>query len=238
MDSHTPVVVQLQAAGKTYHQAGVAVTALQPTTVNIEAGAFVCVSGPSGSGKSTLLNLMGAMDQPTAGEVLIGNVATSGMSPRQRALLRRDRIGFVFQAHNLISVLSAAENVEYPLILKGVQAAERRRLVANALAAVGIAELRERRPAEMSGGQRQRVAVARAIVHDPLLVLADEPTASLDSATGRALMAMLADLNRETGMTFVFSSHDPEVIGCARRRIVLRDGRIVEVTDRAGEGPA
>ena len=200
--------------------------ALAGVSLTVERGEFLCLAGPSGSGKTTLLNLMGMLDLPSDGQVEILGREGRGLNLRQRAILRRRHLGFIFQAYNLIPVLSVAENVEYPLILAGQGKAERSRLVEQALALVGIAEHGAKRPGELSGGQQQRAAVARAIAGTPPIILADEPTGSLDSRTGAALMDLLQGLNRELGITFVFSSHDPNVIKRAGRIVVLRDGQI------------
>jgi putative ABC transport system ATP-binding protein len=219
-------MLELSQAGKTYLHQGIAVIALQPLSLSIGAGEFLCLSGPSGSGKTTLLNLMGVIDAPTTGTVILAGKSTAGLSRAQTARLRRQHLGLVFQEHNLIPVLSAYENIEYVLLLHGVPAPRRRERVRHVLEMVGLDGCAERRPGEMSGGQQQRVTIARAIVNSPAVVLADEPTASLDSATGQSILDLLQRLNREQGITFVFSSHDPRMIGQADRIIVLRDGRL------------
>ncbi len=230
------VMLELRQAGKTYQHHGVAVTALHPLSLTVGAGEFLCLSGPSGSGKTTLLNLMGILDAPTTGSVILAGQSTAGLSRAQTARLRRQHLGLVFQEHNLIPVLSAYENIEYALLLQNVPAQQRRERVLAALERVGLDGYAERRSGEMSGGQQQRVTIARAIVHSPALVLADEPTASLDSATGQAIIELLQRLNREQGITFVFSSHDPRMIGQADRVISLRDGRLI--ADRRAENGA
>jgi putative ABC transport system ATP-binding protein len=219
-------MLELRQAGKTYLHQGIAVTALHPLSLSIGAGEFLCLSGPSGSGKTTLLNLMGVIDAPTTGAVILAGKSTAGLSRAQTARLRRQHLGLVFQEHNLIPVLSAYENIEYVLLLHGVPAPRRRERVRNVLELVGLDGCAERRPGEMSGGQQQRVTIARAIVNSPAVVLADEPTASLDSATGQSILDLLQRLNREQGITFVFSSHDPRMIGQADRIIALLDGRL------------
>jgi putative ABC transport system ATP-binding protein len=219
-------LIQLTDVSRVYGNGALTVTALHPITLGLEQGEFACVCGPSGSGKSTLLNLMGAIDTPSTGSVSINGRSTAGLSRGELARLRLQQIGFVFQAHNLLPVLTAFENVEYTLLLKGMPAAERRRLVTETLENVGLGPLAGKLPGELSGGQQQRVAVARAIVASPDLVLADEPTASLDSTSGRELLDLLTLLNRQQGMTFVFSSHDPRVVSRAGRVITLEDGRI------------
>lgn len=200
--------------------------ALAGVSLTIAAGEFLCLAGPSGSGKTTLLNLMGMLDLPSSGKVKILKQDTSTLDLRQRALLRRHHLGFIFQAYNLIPVLTVFENVEYPLILSGRGQQERSDLVRQTLEVVGIAEHADKKPGELSGGQQQRVAVARAIAGSPPIILADEPTGNLDSKTGAALMKLLQHLNQERGTTFVFSSHDPNVIKRARRIVVLKDGQI------------
>lgn len=220
-------LIRLEGVTKTYRADGMPVTALHPTDLSVKRGEFACIAGPSGSGKTTLLNLIGGIDTPTRGAVFIGGSEMTGLGRASAAALRRDRIGFVFQAHNLIPVLTAYENVEYVLLLKGMAAAERRERVTAALAGVGLTEKGGKRPNQLSGGEQQRVAVARAIAGSPPIVLADEPTASLDSATGEELVNLLHDLNGREGTTFVFSSHDPRIIGRAGRVITLHDGAVV-----------
>ncbi len=220
-------VVRVAGVKKSYLAKGKVVTeALRGVDLVVEKGEFMAIAGPSGSGKTTLLNLIGALDTPTSGTVEVDGRDLGTLSPNEQADLRRDRIGFVFQAYNLIPVLSAAENAEYVMGLKRVPAAERRRRVAELLAQVGLEGLEEKRPLEMSGGQQQRVAVARAIAAEPAVVLADEPTANLDQATGRALVEMMRRLNRDRGVTFIFSSHDPMVLESADRVVRLVDGKV------------
>jgi putative ABC transport system ATP-binding protein len=219
-------LIELRGVTRTYNSDGVPVTALHPTDLVIDKGEFVCIAGPSGSGKTTLLNLIGLIDTPSGGTILFNGETTSGQGRAASAAVRLNRIGFVFQAHNLIPVLSAYENVEYPLLLKGMASTERRILVHEALAGVGLAEKMGMRPGQLSGGEQQRVAVARAIVASPPMVLADEPTASLDSATGEELVALLHTLAESKGTTFIFSSHDNRIIERAGRVITLRDGAV------------
>ena len=228
-------LVTLRAVTKTYRQGEVDVPALRGVDLDIAAGEFVCLSGPSGSGKTTLLNLIGGLDTPSAGRVTVAGRDLARFSPGERAELRLRHIGFVFQAYNLIPVLSAQENVELVMELQGVGAAERHARARAILAEVGLAGLEGRRPAALSGGQQQRVAVARAIVSAPDLVLADEPTANLDSENGRRLLEIMRRLNGERGVTFVISTHDPEVMAFARRLIRLHDGRIQ--ADERRDGP-
>ncbi len=221
-------LIELDKVGKTYRTGNRDVPAVVDFSTRIEAGEFTVLAGPSGSGKTTLLNLIGCLDQPTAGRVLIDGRDVGSQPTAKLADFRRDHIGFIFQSYNLIPVLTALENAEFTLMLQGVPPAERRRRVMAIFERLGIAGLEDRRPDDLSGGQQQRVAVARAIAARPSLVLADEPTANLDSASSRELLAMMRQLNREDGMTFVFSSHDPQVIEQARRVITLRDGRLIE----------
>lgn len=221
-------LIELKDIRKTYDAKGVPAPALRGVSLSVDRGEFVCIAGSSGSGKTTLLHLMGGLDFPTEGTVSIEGESTASMSGTRLASMRLHRIGFVFQAFNLIPVLTAYENVEYVLLLKGLPAAERRTRVTEALACVGLSGFGARRPAELSGGQQQRVAVARAIVSAPPIVIADEPTANLDSATGEELVALLHAINRNSGTTFVFSSHDPLIIGRADRVITLKDGMVAD----------
>ena len=209
---------------------GVGVQALKGVSLTVEAGEFMAIAGPSGSGKTTLLNLIGALDTPTAGAIRVGGQALSGLSRPRLADLRRDKVGFVFQAYNLIPVLTAMENAEYVLQLQGVPSRERRERVKAVFARLGISDYLDSWPSKMSGGQQQRVAVARAIVPMPAVVLADEPTANLDQATGRALVEVMRELNRERGITFVFSTHDPMVLEQADRVVRLVDGLVASDT--------
>ena len=216
-------LVEVRGVTKVYER-GSKVAALAGVSLSIERGEFTALAGPSGSGKSTLLNLIGTLDRPTKGEVLYEGQRVSILDEAAQADFRLGALGFVFQAYNLIPVLTAAENVEYPLVLRGVDAVERREAALEALRWVGLETFADRRPDLLSGGQQQRVAVARAIVHRPALVLADEPTANLDSKTGAALLDVMQNLNAEHGLTFLFSSHDPAVLSRARRVVHLSDG--------------
>jgi putative ABC transport system ATP-binding protein len=211
---------------KTYHDNGVPVHALRSVSMSVDKGEFTVIAGPSGSGKTTLLNLMGALDKPTNGEVLIEGQDISKLSKKGLATLRLNKLGFIFQAYNLIPVLSALENIEFTMMLLGVPDSERKERSMHVMEELGIAELAHKRPNEMSGGQQQRVAVARAIVTNPSVVLADEPTANLDSATGAALLDLMERMNSERNITFIFSSHDPQVIERGRRLVMLHDGEI------------
>jgi putative ABC transport system ATP-binding protein len=219
-------VVKLESVSRVYYQGDQTVHALDRVSLRIRPGEMVVVAGPSGSGKTTLLNIAGGLDRPTQGKVWLENNEFSSMSRRALAQLRLQAIGFVFQAYNLIPVLSAEENAEFILLLRGVPAAARRAKVRAALNAVGLQGLEHRRPHQLSGGQQQRVAVARAIVAEPALVLADEPTANLDSTAAAALLDMMVQLNRDLGTTFLFSTHDPRVMQRARRVIKMMDGHI------------
>ena len=219
-------VVELEDVTRVYRQGDQRVEALRGLTMAVRSGEFTAISGPSGSGKTTALNLIGALDTPTSGTVRLEGADLGTLSRQALSRLRRDRIGFVFQAYNLIPILSAYENAEIVMAVQGVAEAERRERVMRLLARVGLAGLEDRRPLELSGGQQQRVAIARAIAAGPAVVLADEPTANVDSATAEALLDMMESLNREQQVTFLFSTHDPRVMGRARRLIRLVDGRI------------
>jgi putative ABC transport system ATP-binding protein len=203
------------------------VQALCGVDLNVRKGEFMAISGPSGSGKTTLLNILGLLEPPCEGTVRLDGAEVSGMSERERTRLRRERIGFIFQAFNLIPVLSAYENVEYFLLKRKVPGTEIRRRVLQALEAVGVGAQADQRPNDMSGGQRQRVAIARALVRDADVILADEPTAALDQATGSAVMDLMKRLNHERGVTFVFSTHDPRILAAADRVVQLTDGRVI-----------
>jgi len=222
-----PTVV-CSGVSKIYQQEAVAVHALTDIDLEIPKKDFACLSGPSGSGKSTLLNLIGGLDAPTRGEIRVDGIALNTLDKGALAQLRLRRIGFVFQAYNLIPVLTARENIEFVMQLQGVPAKERTDKAMEIIQEVGLDGLENRRPGELSGGQQQRVAVARAIVSEPSLVLADEPTANLDSKTAQALMELLVHMNTEHNVTFIFSTHDKLVMDFSRRLIKLHDGRIVE----------
>jgi putative ABC transport system ATP-binding protein len=222
--------VRVENATKDYQLGRTTVPALRGVSLAVEGGEFITVAGPSGSGKSTLLNLIGCLDHPTSGRVLIGDEDVATLGDDALSDLRAERIGFVFQTFNLIPVLSALENVEFPLLVraaagKGAKRTPRDR-ARKALEDVGLAEFAQHRPDELSGGQRQRVAVARALVTDPVIVLADEPTANLDSATGETIVALMEEINRREGTTFIFSTHDPRVMSRAHRVLRLADGRL------------
>ncbi len=213
---------------KTYQVGAETVYALRDVQFAALQGDFVVINGPSGSGKTTFLNLMSVIDRPTSGDVFIEGQSTSAKSEGQLALLRKTKIGLVFQSFNLIPVLSAAENVEYPLLLQKRPPAERRTRVAAMLSEVGLDALARRRPNELSGGQRQRVAIARALITGPMIVLADEPTANLDSKTGEAVMDLMRRLNEEHCVTFIVVTHDPAVSRYAQRRVRIHDGQLIE----------
>lgn len=214
---------------KTYGRPPAPVTcALNNVDISISSGEFVVLAGPSGSGKTTLLNIMGLLDKPDSGEVLFDDEPTATLTTSALADLRLKRIGFVFQSYNLIEVLTAVENVEYIMLLQGVKAPIRRERAKEILCTVGLEQCLYRKPGEMSGGQQQRVAVARAIVAEPKIVLADEPTANLDSKTGRKLIELMMYFNQVKNTTFCISSHDPIVIGLAKRLIDVKDGEISE----------
>jgi putative ABC transport system ATP-binding protein len=234
-DPSGKVAVRTEDLWKVYAQEPAPVQAVRGLTLEIERGDFVAMAGPSGSGKTTVLNLIGGLTRPTRGQIWIGGQELGTMDDRELARLRLERIGFVFQAYNLLPVLSAFENAEFTLLLRGVAPQERRARVEALFNEIGLEGLADRRPSKLSGGQQQRVAVARAVVGEPALVLADEPTANLDSATSSALLDVMERLNHEHGTTFLFSTHDPRVMDRAHRLIRLVDGQIDE--DRRVEPP-
>ncbi|HQZ18496.1 MAG TPA: ABC transporter ATP-binding protein [Vicinamibacteria bacterium] len=218
--------VSVRNVSKDYVLGRTIVRALHDVSLEVERSEFISIAGPSGSGKSTLLNLVSAIDSPTTGEVFIDGIALKSLDDNGLSDLRANKIGFIFQTFNLIPVLSAYENVEFPLLFKRQGRVSKTR-VKEVLARVGLQDFMHHRPDELSGGQRQRVAVARALVTDPLIVLADEPTANLDHETGQAVIDLMLEINRSAGTTFIFSTHDPSVMSHARRVIRLVDGRIV-----------
>ncbi len=220
--------VRLRDVVKTYDEGGVKVEAVRGVSVEIARRRFAMIVGPSGSGKTTLLNLIGCIDRPTSGRIEVGGRDVGALSDRELTDFRSRHIAFVFQSFNLFPVLSAYENVEYPLLLVGAPARERRERTLAMLDAVGLADRQHQRPNQLSGGQRQRVAIARALVKGPVLVLADEPTANLDSHTGAEIIALMRKVQHEQSVTFVFSTHDPQLISYAEDKFVIRDGVLVE----------
>ena len=226
-------VAKVENVTRIYKIGDVETQALRGVSLTIENGEFTSLVGPSGSGKTTLLQLIGCLDQPTSGSVYVNGKEVTRLNRNQRADMRRGAIGFIFQFFALIPTLTAYENIEMPLLLNGAGAAERRERVSQLLEWVELADRAHHRPDQLSGGQQQRVAIARALATKPALILADEPTANLDTPNGRQVMEIMTRLNRETGVTFVFATHDPRVIEYARRVVTLRDGCIVE--DRAEE---
>ena len=227
-------IVECVDVKKTYRQGKVEVSALNGVSLSIEKGDFVALAGPSGSGKTTMLNIIGGLDLADSGSVMMDGNALDKMTQSELASLRLQKVGFVFQAYNLIPVLSALENVEFVMLLQGVPSAERRELAKAMLDDVGLAGKFDRRPAELSGGEQQRVAVARAIVSNPSIVLADEPTANLDSKNGTGLMEMMKQMNEKKKATFIFSTHDKMVMDYARRLVLIRDGLVAD--DQVREG--
>jgi putative ABC transport system ATP-binding protein len=226
MSSADQTIVDIKNVTKDYRQGSVVVPALRGLDLQVDRGEFTAICGPSGSGKTTALNLVGALDVPTSGSIVIEGIDLSGLSRSRLSRLRRDRVGFVFQAYNLVPVLTAYENAEIVLALQGVDGAERRLRVMEMLEEVGLEGLADRRPDQLSGGQQQRVAIARALAADPAVVLADEPTANVDSETAERLLDIMEHLNRSHGATFLFSTHDPRVMERARRIVRLVDGRV------------
>jgi putative ABC transport system ATP-binding protein len=227
-------VIQLENVSRSYRIGEVETRALDNVSLSIEEGEFTTLVGPSGSGKTTMLQLMGCLDLPDHGTIRINGDDVTGFSANQRADLRREEIGFIFQFFALLPVLNAYENIDLPLLLNGMGDKERKERVMELLDAVGLADRAQHRPDQMSGGEQQRVAIARALAPGPSLVLADEPTANLDTANGEQAMEIMERLNNETGTAFVFATHDPRVVAYARRVVTLRDGQIVG--NGAGDG--
>ncbi|MGD2069389.1 MAG: ABC transporter ATP-binding protein [Gemmatimonadota bacterium] len=219
-------IIHVRGATKIYRQGDLEVHALRGIDLDVEPGEFTSLAGPSGSGKTTLLNLIGVLDHPDEGTVEVAGVDVETLDRGDAADFRLDRVGFIFQAYNLIPVLTAYENAEFTLLIRGASPSERRETVEPLLERVGLADMMDRRPAELSGGQQQRVAIVRALATSPAIVLADEPTANLDSATSAGLLEVMAELNEDLGTTFLFSSHDPVVLERARRVVRLLDGRV------------
>ena len=219
-------VISLRSVTKVYRQGSVNIHALRDLSMDVEPGEFTVICGPSGSGKTTMLNLIGALDAATSGSIVLEGRELGGLNKKELSELRRDRIGFVFQAYNLMPVLTAYENAEMVLWVQGVDGPTRRERVMGLLEQVGLKGLEDRKPSELSGGQQQRVAIARAIASNPAVVLADEPTANVDSETAETLLGLMEELNREQGVTFLFSTHDPQVMERARRVVRLVDGNV------------
>lgn len=236
-DSGTPLI-QFDNVTKVYQSGGTETHALRGLDLTVERGGFVAIWGPSGSGKTTALNLVGALDEPTSGTITLEGTDLSSLSRRELSHLRRDRIGFVFQSYNLIPVLTAFENAEAVLALQGAPKSERTERVMALLKEVGLEGMEHRRPSELSGGQQQRVAIARALASNPAVILADEPTANVDSATAEQLLSMMVRLNEEHGVTFVFSTHDPRVMKYARRLVGVVDGRVASDERKASGEPS
>ena len=219
-------VIRAEAITRTYRSGEIQVHALNAVDLIIRTGEFTAIAGPSGSGKTTLLNIISGLDIPTSGRVLLAGKSIGDMNGAELSDFRRDHIGFIFQSYNLIPVLTARENIEYVMMLQGVAQRDRHDRVDEILRDVGLEGMAQRRATQLSGGQQQRVAVARAMASRPDLILADEPTANLDSATGAGLLDVMRDLNRTRGMTFVFSTHDGMIMDRAQRLVTLKDGRI------------
>ena len=226
-ETDTPVIYTDQVVRR-FGEGAALVTAVGGVSLTLERGEFAALVGPSGSGKSTLLNLIGGLDEPDEGHIALAGMNLTSMSSAEMSDFRRDHIGFIFQSYNLIPVLSAAENIEYIMLLQGLAARDRRKRVDEMLKMVGLNRLGHRRPGELSGGQQQRVAVARAMASSPDIILADEPTANLDSKTGVALLETMRELNENEGVTFLFSTHDQKIIERARRLVWLEDGMVTK----------
>jgi putative ABC transport system ATP-binding protein len=219
-------ILRTEKLEKTYQDNGVPVYAIKGIDLKIEKGEFLVIAGPSGSGKTTLLNLLGALDKPTSGKVFFEDEDLTQKDKNQLSSLRLHKLGFIFQAYNLIPVLSALENIEFSMMLLGIPESERENKALALMDELGIKDLAQKRPNEMSGGQQQRVAVARAIVNNPSVVLADEPTANLDSVTAGHLLDLMEQMNKDKNITFIFSSHDKQVMDRAKRLLILKDGKI------------
>ncbi len=221
-------MIHIEAIHKTYQSGDTAVHALRGVSLMIKPGEFLAIAGPSGSGKSTLLNIAGCLDSPDTGTIRINNQDIHGLNVAGRATYRREHLGFIFQSFNLVPVMTAYENVALPLELLGQPAGEIRERTMRILAEVGLEGMEHRRPSRLSGGQQQRVAIARALIKEPAIVLADEPTANLDSTTGESVLQLMRQLNEERHTTFLFSTHDPKVMEYSRRLVQLQDGEIVQ----------
>ena len=224
-ESNTPAV-RTEGVWKIFEQEAEEVQAVRDVSLTVERGEFTALAGPSGSGKTTLLNLIGGLTRPTRGRVWVAGQEVSQMSNQALARLRLEQVGFIFQTYNLLPVLTAMENAEFPMLLQGIAAEERAARIGELFTRTGMAGLEDRRPGKLSGGQQQRVAVVRAVASRPALVLADEPTANLDSTSSEALLDIMAELNRDLGVTFVFATHDARVMGRARRLVQMVDGHI------------
>lgn len=232
-------IIELRDVKKIYPLGKVQVPAVKGVSFSIERGDFISIAGPSGSGKTTILNMIGLIDKPTEGEVYIDGKPTSGLTDKELTRFRHEVLGFIFQSFNLIPVLNVWENIEFPLLLgkTGISASEKSKWIDWLIAEVGLTEWRTHKPNELSGGQRQRVAIARALVTKPQIILADEPTANLDSATGEQIIELMKKINRELNTTFIFSTHDAKIVGIADHIIRLRDGLVTE-NSRRGEDPS
>jgi putative ABC transport system ATP-binding protein len=232
-------IVELKQVAKLYPLGKLVVEALKDVDLTIQKGEFTVIAGPSGSGKTTLLNMIGCVDVPTKGTVLVDGQTTTELGDKARTHLRLDKLGFIFQTFNLIPVLTAAQNVEFPLLLQGkMSKAERNKRVAELIELVDLQPQIKQRPNELSGGQRQRVAIARALVTKPAIVLADEPTANLDSVTGQNIIDLMKDLNKQSQTTFIFSTHDHRVMDQARRVVQIIDGKVASDKQGNGQAPA
>ena len=219
-------VIKVENVTRTYKTGEIEVHALRGVDLTIRKGEFTAIAGPSGSGKTTLLNIIGGLDTPSSGDVVLGGKLISKMSGSELSNFRRDHVGFIFQSYNLIPVLTVEENIEFVMLLQGVERSLRSKKVKEILEVIGLTGSHDRLPSQLSGGQQQRVAVARAIVSEPDIILADEPTANLDSVTGSALLDMMKKLNEEKGITFIFSTHDKMIMERAKRLVKLHDGKI------------
>lgn len=219
-------LLRVEHINKDYYLGKTVIHALKDVSFEVEEGEFISIVGPSGCGKTTLLNILGCIDKPTSGDVFFDNRNLAELSDAREAEIRLARLGFIFQSFNLVAVLNCFENVEFPLILAGVDKAERKRRVQHMVELVGLGEFVSHKPDELSGGQRQRVAIARALINNPAIVIADEPTANLDSETGEGILETMSRLNEEEKVTFIFSTHNPEIMRHAKRVVHLKDGKI------------